>query len=58
MVYAVGRFFTEKYRGDEERGFVLNGLLSHSQAIAIGVFAVCAVIFILRYRKTHTDNAV
>jgi phosphatidylglycerol:prolipoprotein diacylglycerol transferase len=58
MIYAVGRFFTEKYRGDEERGFVLNGLLSHSQAIAIGVFAVCAAIFIMRYRKTQTSHAV
>lgn len=58
IVYAIGRFFTEKYRGDEERGFILNGLLSHSQAIAIGVFSVCVLIFILRYRKTRTQNAV
>ncbi|MEK0421606.1 MAG: hypothetical protein RLZZ161_1457 [Bacteroidota bacterium] len=58
IVYAIGRFFTEKYRGDEERGFVLNGLLSHSQAIAIAVFSVCVIVFILRYRKTRPENAV
>jgi phosphatidylglycerol:prolipoprotein diacylglycerol transferase len=58
IVYAIGRFFTEKYRGDEERGYVLNGLLSHSQAIAIAVFSVCVIVFILRYRKTRPENAV
>lgn len=45
MLYAVGRFVTERFRGDEERGFVLNGLLSHSQAIALFVFLVCAYLF-------------
>jgi len=58
IVYAIGRFFTEKYRGDEERGFVLNGLLSHSQAIAIAVLSVCVFVFILRYHKTRIQNAV
>ena len=29
MLYSAGRFVTEQYRGDIERGFVLNGLLSH-----------------------------
>lgn len=51
LVYAVGRFLTESYRGDEERGFVLNGLLSHSQAIALLVFSVCLAIYIYRYRR-------
>jgi phosphatidylglycerol:prolipoprotein diacylglycerol transferase len=50
MFYAVGRFITEKYRGDEERGFVFNGLLSHSQAIALAVFAVCAVVAVYRFK--------
>jgi len=58
LVYAIGRFFTEKYRGDEERGFVLNGLLSHSQAIAIAVFSVCLLIFIWRYKTTRKTHAV
>jgi phosphatidylglycerol:prolipoprotein diacylglycerol transferase len=58
LVYAVGRFITEKYRGDEERGFVMNGLLSHSQAIAVGVFLVCLTVFVWRYVKTRKANAV
>jgi phosphatidylglycerol:prolipoprotein diacylglycerol transferase len=45
MLYSAGRFFTEQYRGDIERGFVLGGLLSHSQAIAIGVILACAAIW-------------
>ncbi|MBL7811729.1 MAG: prolipoprotein diacylglyceryl transferase [Bacteroidetes bacterium] len=57
LVYAVGRFFTEKYRGDEERGFVLNGLLSHSQAIALAVFGVCALLYFLRWRKAGKESA-
>jgi phosphatidylglycerol:prolipoprotein diacylglycerol transferase len=58
IVYAIGRFFTEKYRGDEERGFVLNGLLSHSQAIAIGVLSVCIIIFVWRFFKIRKSHAV
>lgn len=51
MLYALGRFFTEGYRGDAERGFILNGLLSHSQGIACVVFGVCAFLF---YRGLKT----
>lgn len=56
MVYAVGRFLTEKYRGDEERGFILNGLLSHSQAIALLVFSVAAYIYWQRFRSTKNTT--
>jgi phosphatidylglycerol---prolipoprotein diacylglyceryl transferase len=55
MLYSVGRFFTEQYRGDIERGFVLNGLLSHSQAIAIGVILACAGIWL--YAAKHAPRA-
>ncbi len=46
IIYAIGRFLTENYRGDEARGFVLNGLLSHSQAIALVVLLVCVYFYI------------
>lgn len=49
--YAMGRFITEYYRGDEERGYLFGGALSHSQFIAVLVFAVCLGIYIWRYRK-------
>jgi phosphatidylglycerol:prolipoprotein diacylglycerol transferase len=35
--YGVARFFIEFFRGDADRGFVLGGLLSTSQAIALGM---------------------
>jgi phosphatidylglycerol:prolipoprotein diacylglycerol transferase len=38
VMYAIGRSIVEMYRGDEARGYVFNGLLSHSQFIAILVF--------------------
>jgi prolipoprotein diacylglyceryltransferase len=43
LIYGVGRFFTEGYRGDVSRGFVFDGLLSHSQFIAILVVAFSSV---------------
>jgi phosphatidylglycerol---prolipoprotein diacylglyceryl transferase len=47
-LYAVARFALEFFRGDADRGFVLGGLLSTSQFIAIGMFAVAAVLFVGR----------
>lgn len=50
LVYAAGRFATENFRGDEERGYLFGGALSHSQFIALIVFATCLGIYIWRYR--------
>jgi phosphatidylglycerol---prolipoprotein diacylglyceryl transferase len=58
ILYAVGRFVTEKYRGDEERGFVLNGWLSHSQAIALAVLVVCLVYYIYLFKNERIQNKV
>jgi len=35
MIYAVGRSIIEVFRGDLRRGFVIEGLISHSQFISI-----------------------
>lgn len=40
MTYGVGRFVIEFFRGDPDRGFVLGGVLSTSQAIAVGMVLV------------------
>jgi phosphatidylglycerol---prolipoprotein diacylglyceryl transferase len=45
MMYAVGRSINELYRGDEERGFILGGLMSHSQFIAVCVFIACVIFW-------------
>lgn len=55
LVYAIGRFITEKYRGDEERGYLFNGLLSHSQFIALIVFAICLAIYIWRLKTAKNQ---
>jgi phosphatidylglycerol:prolipoprotein diacylglycerol transferase len=40
LLYALGRFVLEYFRGDEVRGFVIEGYVSHSQFIAIIIFGV------------------
>jgi phosphatidylglycerol---prolipoprotein diacylglyceryl transferase len=51
-LYAVARFLLEFLRGDEDRGFVFNHLLSTSQFIAILTLAAVALLSIsLRTRR-------
>ncbi len=50
-LYAVARFFLEFLRGDEDRGFVFNHLLSTSQFIALLAVAGLTVVFI--WRRMH-----
>lgn len=45
MLYAIGRFVLEYFRGDEARGFVIDGVVSHSQFIALMVLVVTALIY-------------
>lgn len=42
MMYGVGRSIVEMYRGDDARGFIFGGLLSHSQLIALIIIAACS----------------
>jgi phosphatidylglycerol:prolipoprotein diacylglycerol transferase len=46
IVYGIGRYFTESFRGDGERGFLFDGLLSHSQFIAILVVIGSGLLFL------------
>jgi phosphatidylglycerol:prolipoprotein diacylglycerol transferase len=50
-IYSLGRFVVEIYRGDAERGFVLNGLLSQSQLISIVVFFFTLIIYVFRIKR-------
>lgn len=45
LAYAGGRSVIEVFRGDAERGFVLGGALSVSQAISLGVAGVAVLLF-------------
>lgn len=53
MLYGVGRFILEFFRGDAERGFVLGNHLSHSQLIAICMTVIVLVIFV-RWSKRES----
>jgi phosphatidylglycerol:prolipoprotein diacylglycerol transferase len=57
MVYGVGRFVIEFFRGDEDRGFVLGGALSTSQAIAIGMVLLGAAILLVYPRLKRERQA-
>lgn len=56
-VYGVGRFVIELWRGDADRGFVLGGLLSTSQAIAIGMVAMGLGIFVWTQLAARQQSA-
>ena len=51
MLYAVGRFILEFFRGDTGRGFVLDAV-SHSQFIALCVLAVVVLVYFRWSKKT------
>jgi phosphatidylglycerol:prolipoprotein diacylglycerol transferase len=48
MLYAAARFFLEYFRGDVDRGFVLGGLFSTSQFLAIVIILICVPLFFRR----------
>ncbi|MCE7864536.1 MAG: prolipoprotein diacylglyceryl transferase [Bacteroidetes bacterium CHB5] len=50
MVYAAGRAILELFRGDTERGFIINNVLSNSQFISVLVISV-ALYFYLRLNR-------
>ena len=57
-LYAVARFFLEFLRGDEDRGFVFNHLLSTSQFIALLAVTGLAVVLIWRWKHPVEQAAV
>jgi len=53
MMYGVGRSIVEMYRGDEARGFLFDGAVSHSQFIAVCIVVICAVVW-SRWKRDKT----
>lgn len=45
LLYALGRFVLEYFRGDEVRGFVIQDYVSHSQFIALIIFGVSLWVY-------------
>lgn len=58
MLYAVLRFAIEFFRGDEDRGFVLHGLLSTSQFIGIITVLAALIVFAYLRRRRMREAAV
>lgn len=53
ILYGTGRTITEIYRGDEERGYIIEGVLTHSQLIALAILVASAGLW---YRWSRTQK--
>jgi phosphatidylglycerol:prolipoprotein diacylglycerol transferase len=53
MLYAIGRAIIEIFRGDLERGFIIDGILSNSQFISILIFLSALLIYIHLWKKSN-----
>ena len=54
LLYAVGRFVLEYFRGDGARGFIIEDILSNSQFIALLIMLVTGIVY--RNRLKSTDG--
>lgn len=54
ILYAIGRGIIEVFRGDEERGYIIDGIVSHSQFISI---IVILITFSFYYKKRIKQKA-
>lgn len=55
ILYAVGRGVIEIFRGDGRRGFIIDGILSHSQFISLIVISI-AIAFMSYLGKKRVNN--
>lgn len=51
ILYAIGRSILEIFRGDVARGFIIDGILSHSQFIALLIVLVTAYVYVRWSKK-------
>jgi phosphatidylglycerol:prolipoprotein diacylglycerol transferase len=58
MFYSLGRSVIEEFRGDEERGFVFDGFLSHSQLIALLLFLIALYFYLKKWRESKIKNNI
>jgi phosphatidylglycerol---prolipoprotein diacylglyceryl transferase len=58
MIFPVGRTIIEFFRGDEVRGYIINGVMTTSQGISLLIFVPCLTIYIYKMatikKKSHT----
>ena len=56
ILYSIGRAFIERYRGDVRRGFVIDGMLSHSQFISLLVILAAGIGMVWLWRKHRVSQ--
>jgi len=57
ILYAAGRSILEIFRGDEERGYVIKDVVSHSQFIAFGIIVVTVYVYTVWARKNKVAGS-
>jgi len=57
ILYAAGRSILETFRGDAERGYLLDGYLSHAQFVALCIIAATLYVY-RRWSKTNRVSTV
>ena len=55
ILYSLGRSVIEIFRGDLRRGFVIEGLLSHSQFISIIIILGVGLLYLFRWRRSQVN---
>jgi phosphatidylglycerol:prolipoprotein diacylglycerol transferase len=56
LLYAIGRFGLEYFRGDLQRGFLFGSWLSHSQFIAAAIFAFVLLVYWRLSRRNRVST--
>jgi phosphatidylglycerol:prolipoprotein diacylglycerol transferase len=57
FVYGLARYFLEYLRDDPERGNILHGLMTGTQALAVGSVIVGGLLWMNRHNVPHTEIA-
>ena len=55
ILYSTGRSIIEEFRGDEARGFLLDGWYSNSQFISTVIITFAIIAYVVQYRKSKTN---
>ena len=58
MLYAAGRAVLELFRGDEERGYVVPGWISHSQFISLIVIIISVIVYVRLKGKAKLNPTI
>ena len=56
ILYAVGRFVIEFWRGDDKRGYLFGNTISHAQFIAVIILFVSGILYAWMQRKRLSNS--